>query len=153
MFNKYSVENLMENFTPITSLCGGMLIGLSASLLLLCNGKIAGISGIVGGLLNPIQDDTVWRVLFVVGLLVGGLFFSFFSPQVFTFSISRSPGALILAGLLVGIGSRLGNGCTSGHGVCGISRFSVRSIVATVTFMVTGIVTVYIINHLLGGSL
>ena len=143
----------MENFTPITSLCGGMLIGLSASLLLLCDGKIAGISGIVGGLLSPTQNDTAWRVLFVVGLLTGGLLFSLFSPQVFTFSIARSTGALVLAGLLVGFGTRLGNGCTSGHGVCGMSRFSVRSIVATVTFMITGIVTVYIINHLLGGSL
>ena len=143
----------MENFTPVASLCGGILIGLSASLLLLCDGKIAGISGIVGGLLSPTQNDTAWRVLFVVGLLTGGLLFSLFSPQVFTFSIARSTGALILAGLLVGFGTRLGNGCTSGHGVCGMSRFSLRSIVATVTFMVTGIVTVYIINDLLGGSL
>ena len=143
----------MENFTPIASLCGGILIGLSVSLLLLCDGKIAGISGIVGGLLSPTQNDTAWRVLFVAGLLTGGLFFSFFSPQVFTFSISRSTGALILAGLLVGFGTRLGNGCTSGHGVCGISRFSGRSIIATMTFMITGIITVYIVNHLLGGSL
>lgn len=143
----------MENFTPVASLCGGMLIGLSAALLLLCDGKIAGISGIVGGLLSPTQNDTAWRVLFVVGLLTGGLLFTLLAPQVFTFSIARSPGALILAGLLVGFGTRLGNGCTSGHGVCGISRFSTRSIVATVTFMLTGIVTVYVINHLLGGSL
>lgn len=143
----------MENFTPLASLCGGMLIGLSASLLLLCDGKIAGISGIVGGLLNPPQNDTTWRVLFVAGLLVGGFLFRLFAPQVFTFSIARSTGALILAGLLVGFGTRLGNGCTSGHGVCGISRLSVRSLVATVTFMLTGIATVYIINHLLGGSL
>jgi uncharacterized membrane protein YedE/YeeE len=143
----------MENFTPIASLCGGMLIGLSASILLLCDGKIAGISGIVGGLLKPIPNDTAWRILFVVGLLTGGFLFRLFAPQVFTFSISRSTGALILAGLLVGFGTRLGNGCTSGHGVCGISRFSTRSIVATITFMVTGIATVYIINHLLGGSL
>jgi uncharacterized protein len=143
----------MEHFTPLASLGGGMLIGLSASLLLLCDGKIAGISGIVGGLLNPTHNDTAWRILFVVGLLTGGLFFSLFAPHVFTFSIARSTGALILAGLLVGFGTRLGNGCTSGHGVCGISRLSVRSIVATVTFMITGIATVYIINHWLGGSL
>jgi uncharacterized membrane protein YedE/YeeE len=143
----------MEHFTPIASLCGGMLIGLSASILLLCDGKIAGISGIVGGLLNPTQNDTAWRVLFIGGLLTGGFLFGLFAPQVFVFSISRSTGALILAGLLVGFGTRLGNGCTSGHGVCGISRFSVRSIVATVTFMITGVATVYIINHLLGGSL
>ncbi|MBM4258944.1 MAG: YeeE/YedE family protein [Deltaproteobacteria bacterium] len=143
----------MENFTPLASLGGGLLIGLSASLLLLCDGKIAGISGIVGGLLSPTQNDTAWRVLFLVGLLTEGLLFSLLAPQVFAISISRSTIALVLAGLLVGFGTRLGNGCTSGHGVCGISRFSVRSIVATVTFMITAIVTVYIINHWLGGSL
>jgi uncharacterized membrane protein YedE/YeeE len=143
----------MENFTPISSLIGGMLIGLSASALLLFDGKIAGISGIVGGILSPAKNDTLWRLLFVVGLLTGGFFFYHISPQSFEIGISRSTGALILAGLLVGFGSRLGNGCTSGHGVCGISRFSKRSILATVTFMATGILTVFIINHLLGGAL
>jgi uncharacterized protein len=143
----------MENFTPIASLSGGVLIGLSASILLLCDGKTAGISEIVGGLLSPTPKDIGWRVLFVVGLLTGGFFFSVFAPQVFTFSIARSTGALIFAGLLVGFGARLGNGCTSGHGVCGVSRFSVRSLVATMTFVITGIATVYIINHLLGGAL
>lgn len=143
----------MENFTPVAALCGGMLIGLSASLLLLWDGKIAGISGIAGGLLSPTKGDAAWRVLFLAGLLTGGLLFNLFAPQVFVISISRSTSVLILAGLLVGFGTRLGNGCTSGHGVCGISRLSARSIVATLTFMVTGIVTVYIINHLLGGSL
>ena len=143
----------MEHFTPIASLCGGMLIGLGAALLLLCDGKIAGISGIVGGLLSPTTGDTAWRALFLLGLVTGGLFFTVFAPQVFTIAISRSTGALVLAGLLVGFGTRLGNGCTSGHGVCGISRFSPRSVVATLIFMITGIVTVYIINHLLGGSL
>ena len=143
----------MENFTPVTSLCGGIVIGLSASLLLLCDGKIAGISGIMGGLLSPAHNDTAWRVLFVVGLLTGGLLFSLISPQAFTVSIARSPGALMLAGLLVGFGTRLGNGCTSGHGICGISRLSPRSLIATITFMITGMVTVFITNHLLGGSL
>jgi uncharacterized membrane protein YedE/YeeE len=143
----------MEQFTPIASLCGGVLIGLSASLLLLSDGKIAGISGIMGGLLRPVKKDTAWRVLFIFGLLTGGLMFQFLSPEVFTIGITRSTSTLILAGLLVGFGTRLGNGCTSGHGVCGLSRFSPRSLVSTVTFIVTGAITVYIINHLLGGTL
>lgn len=143
----------MEHFTPIASLFGGMLIGLSAAMLLLFDGKIAGISGIVGGILNPRTNDTLWRFVFVCGLLTGGLFFYQIAPQAFAIEINRSTSALVLAGLLVGFGTRLGNGCTSGHGVCGISRFSVRSILATVTFMATGVLTVFIINHLLGGTL
>jgi uncharacterized membrane protein YedE/YeeE len=143
----------MEHFTPVASLCGGILIGLSASLLLLSDGKIAGISGIVGGLLPPIKNDTAWRLLFIFGLLTGGLLFQLFLAEVFTIGITRSTSVLILAGLLVGFGTRLGNGCTSGHGVCGISRFSPRSLVSTITFIITGAITVYIINHLLGGAL
>jgi uncharacterized membrane protein YedE/YeeE len=143
----------MEHFTPVASLVGGMLIGLSASILLLLNGKIAGISGIVGGILSPSKDDMLWRIVFVVGLLVGGAFMYLVSPQSFTIGVSRSNGALILAGLLVGFGTRLGNGCTSGHGVCGISRASIRSIIATVTFLATGILTVFLLNHLLGGTI
>jgi uncharacterized protein len=143
----------MEQFTPIASLCGGVLIGLSASLLLLSDGKIAGISDIMGGLLHPVKKDTAWRVLFIFGLFTIGLLFQFLSPEVFTIGITRSTSTLILAGLLVGFGTRLGNGCTSGHGVCGLSRFSPRSLVSTVTFIVTGVLTVYIINHLLGGAL
>src|SRR5882672_4305194 len=103
----------MAHFTPVASLVGGTLIGLSGAVLLLCNGKIAGISGIIGGLLSPTQYDTLWRFLFVIGLLSGGVFFRVFSPQSFAIEISRSRGALILAGLLVGFGTRLGNGCTS----------------------------------------
>lgn len=143
----------MENFTPVSSLIGGMLIGLSASSLLLFDGKIAGISGIVGGILSPAKNDTLWRLLFVVGLLTGGFFFYYISPQSFEIGISRSAVALISAGLLVGFGTRLGNGCTSGHGVCGVSRLSKRSILATVTFLATGILTVFVVNHLLGGAL
>lgn len=130
-----------------------MLIGLSASILLLCDGKIAGISGILGGIIQPTTRDTLWRIVFVAGLLSGGFLFQLFAPGVFTFGLERSTGALILAGLFVGFGTRLGNGCTSGHGVCGISRLSLRSVVATVTFMVTGILTVFVINHLFGGAL
>jgi len=143
----------MEHFTPVDSLIGGMLIGLSASALLLFDGKIAGISGIVAGLLSPAKNDALWRAVFVAGLLVGGLLLRLLSPQTFEIGIVRSWGALALAGLLVGFGTRLGNGCTSGHGVCGISRFSRRSLVATVTFIATGAAAVYVVNHLLGGAL
>jgi uncharacterized membrane protein YedE/YeeE len=143
----------MEHFTPFASLIGGMLIGVSASALLLFDGKIAGISGIVAGLLSPAKTDTLWRIVFVAGLLTGGFLLRLFSPQTFTIAITRSWGALVVAGLLVGFGTRLGNGCTSGHGVCGLSRFSQRSLIATITFIATGAVTVYIINHILGGAL
>lgn len=143
----------MEHFTPLASLIGGLLIGLSASMLLLCDGKIAGISGIVAGTLSPAKNDTLWRVVFIAGLLIGGFLLRVFSPEIFAISIPRSWGALILAGLLVGFGTRLGNGCTSGHGVCGLSRGAKRSLIATIAFMATGAVTVYVINHLLGGTL
>ncbi|HJY81874.1 MAG TPA: YeeE/YedE family protein [Candidatus Binatia bacterium] len=143
----------MEHFTPFASLIGGMLIGLSATMLLLCDGKIAGISGIVAGMLSPTKHDTLWRVVFVAGLLTGGFLLRLFSPQTFAINIARAWGALLLAGLLVGFGTRLGNGCTSGHGVCGLSRFSPRSLIATITFTATGAATVYIINHFLGGTL
>ena len=147
----------MENFTPVASLIGGMLIGLSASAILLFSGKIAGISGIVGGILSPAQNDTQWRLLFLGGLLVGGLLVGsrmvgLSSADVFAIEIERSWPALILAGLLVGFGSRFGSGCTSGHGVCGISRFSPRSLVATITFISTGALVVYIVNHLFRGA-
>jgi len=143
----------VDHFTPLASLIGGMLIGLSASMLLLFNGKIAGISGIIAGILSPAKNDTLWRIVFVAGLLVGGFLLRLLSPQTFVIGITRSWSALVVAGLLVGFGTRLGNGCTSGHGVCGLSRFSQRSLLATVTFIATGALTVYIINHLLGGAL
>ena len=143
----------MENFTPLASLIGGSLIGLSASVMLCFNGKIAGISGIVAGLLSLTKHDTLWRLVFVAGLLAGGFLLRFFSPRSFEIGIARSGGALALAGLLVGFGTRLGNGCTSGHGVCGISRGSKRSLIATATFMAMGAAAVYIVNHLLGGAL
>lgn len=134
-------------------LLGGALIGLASASLLLTHGKIAGLSGIIGGLLSPQERDTAWRALFVTGLLLAGVVAYGLSPASFTVAIDRSFGAVAIAGLLVGFGTRLGNGCTSGHGVCGTSRLSARSIVATLTFMATGAATVFVTNHVLGGSL
>ncbi|MEX0805933.1 MAG: YeeE/YedE thiosulfate transporter family protein [Candidatus Binatia bacterium] len=142
----------MENFTPIASLIGGILIGLSASAMLLFNGKIAGISGIVGGLVDLKENDSLWRASFLAGLFAGGFILRLLAPQAFEFAIVRSGAALLLAGFMVGLGARVANGCTSGHGVCGISRFSVRSIVATMIFIAAGAAAVYLVNHLLGGS-
>ena len=138
----------MENFTPVASLIGGILIGLSASAMLFFNGRIAGISGFVAGLLRPMEKDNLWRATFVAGLLTGGLILRLVSPELFEINIARSGVTFALAGLLIGFGARLGNGCTSGHGVCGVSRFSVRSIIATTTFVVIGALAVYFGNHL-----
>lgn len=142
----------MHNFTPIASLLGGVLIGLSASAMLLLDGKIAGISGILAGVLKPVTGDTLWRICFLAGLLAGGMLLRELLPTAFDFGIIRPFPLLAIAGLLVGFGSRLGSGCTSGHGVCGVSRLSPRSLVATATFIFTGALAVYLLNHLLGGS-
>jgi uncharacterized protein len=125
----------------IRALAGGALIGLSASILLLGNGRIAGISGIVAGILSPRAGEVSWRAVFVAGLLVGGLVARAALGGVFS-TAGTSLGVALVAGLLVGVGTRLANGCTSGHGVCGLSRFSVRSLVATVTFISAGALTV-----------
>jgi uncharacterized protein len=143
----------LTNFTPISAFIGGLLIGLSASAMLLFNGKVAGISGIFAGVLRPVKADSLWRTCFIGGLVVGGLILRCLLPNAFDFGTLRSLGALTVAGLLVGFGTRLGNGCTSGHGVCGVARLSIRSIAATATFMATGAAVVYLVNHLLGGSL
>jgi uncharacterized protein len=143
----------MHNFTPLAALIGGILIGLSASAMLLLEGKIAGISGICAGVLNPAKGETGWKASFIAGLLAGGTLLRIFLPREFDFGIVRPYGMLVIAGLLVGFGTRLGNGCTSGHGICGISRLSPRSMVATATFIASGAATVYIVDHLLGGSL
>ena len=143
----------MHNFTPIASLIGGILIGLSAAAMFWFDGKIAGISGIVAGVLRPVRNDWLWRVFFVSGLLAGGLIMRMVEPDAYAYTIQRSSGAIIAAGLLVGFGTRLSNGCTSGHGVCGVSRLSARSMVATGSFLVTGAVTVFVINRFFGGSL
>lgn len=138
-----------NNFTPWTSLAGGLMIGIATALFLVFNGRIAGISGIVGGLLTPARGDIAWRLAFVGGLVLSPLVFSSIAPlpQV---HIEAGYPVLILAGLLVGIGTRYGSGCTSGHGVCGLSRRSPRSMVATVAFMFAGFVTVYVVRHLVG---
>jgi uncharacterized protein len=142
----------MHNFTPISALLGGALIGSSAAATLILNGKIAGISGILGGVLQPIKGDALWRIFFLAGLLAGGVMLRIFLPHAFDFGIVRPYPMLAMAGLLVGFGTRLGSGCTSGHGVCGVSRLSPRSLVATATFIVTGTMTVYLLNHLMGLS-
>ena len=133
----------MENFTPWSALAGGALLGLSASLLMLFTGKIAGISGIIGGLLNPQQHESSWRAAFLTGMIV-----SFLILAPFGFSLPDNSGQSIIvvsiAGLLVGFGTRIGNGCTSGHGIIGMGRFSKRSIVATIAFMSSAIVVVFI---------
>ena len=128
-------------------IAGGALIGASASLLMLFRGRIAGISGITGGALNPTTHDKGWRALFLLGLLAGGATLLFFSPDAIQ-APTVPPWLTIVAGLLVGIGVSLGNGCTSGHGVCGVSRFSPRSIVATAVFVGVGMITATLIHGL-----
>ena len=136
------------HFTPWTSLAGGVLIGTAAAMLLLLNGKIAGISGILGGLLRPRGGDIGWRVAFIAGLVAAPLLYQLVTPLP-AVQIDAGTGLLIAAGLLVGLGTRYGSGCTSGHGVCGLSRLSPRSLVATAAFMAAGFVTVFIVRHLL----
>jgi len=132
------------------ALGGGVLIGVSAAILLVYNGRIAGISGITSGLLRPNKGDTLWRGTFVAGLLVGGAILALFAPSTLGVANVSLPW-IALAGLLVGVGTTLGNGCTSGHGVCGIARLSPRSIVATLTFMTTGAITVALTRALRQG--
>ncbi|MCP3142841.1 YeeE/YedE family protein [Pyxidicoccus xibeiensis] len=132
-------------------LLGGVLIGLSASLLLLFNGRIAGISGIVGGLFTPSRQEVGWRVAFLAGLLLGGALLAVFMPGALGAPVAAGVGVPLLSGLLIGLGARLGSGCTSGHGICGIARGATRSIVATATFIATGVLTVFVVRHLLGG--
>ncbi len=137
-------------FTPLTALAGGALIGLAASIFLLATGRVAGISGIVFGLLTPRPGDLAWRVAFVVGLVAAGVVAVAIAPQTVATASGRGPVAMLVAGVIVGYGTRLGNGCTSGHGVCGLSRFSGRSLAATLTFMTTGIATVTAVDALFG---
>jgi uncharacterized protein len=135
-------------FTPGSALAGGVLIGVAAAMFALLNGRIAGISGIVGGLLQPARGDIGWRAAFVLGLVGAPMIYMLFAALP-TPQIDAGFGALIAAGLLVGIGTRYGSGCTSGHGVCGLSRLSLRSLAATLTFMGAGFATVFVMRHLL----
>ena len=121
---------------------GGVLIGVAATMMLLFNGRVTGISGIVGGLLNPVSKDKSWRILFLLGLLVGGFFLRFFHPVSFVTVSNAWRIDYMIAGFFVGFGTLMGNGCTSGHGVCGISRFSFRSIISTIIFILSGILSV-----------
>ena len=134
-------------FTPLSAAAGGALIGLAAAVLILFNGRIAGISGILGGLLTWPRGDVAWRVAFLAGLVGAPLLFGAFAPLPAA-RIDAGMPALVAAGLLVGLGTRYGAGCTSGHGVCGISRQSPRSLVATVAFMVAGFITVFVVRHI-----
>ena len=137
------------DFTPWMSLAGGVVIGVAATALAALNGRVAGISGIVGGLLRRSQRDRGWRVAFVAGLLLAPALYAVYAemPQP---TITSGYPAIVVAGLLVGLGSRLGGGCTSGHGVCGLSRMSLRAFVATLSFMAAGFATVYVVRHVAG---
>ena len=139
------------NFTPYSALLGGALIGLSAALLFLLKGRISGISGIFGGLLIPKYADVLWRALFIAGLILGGVLWQLMGGDASKIQAAVDIPWIIVGGVLVGIGTTLGSGCTSGHGICGISRFSWRSIAATLSFMLSGFIAVFIIKHLLAG--
>jgi len=138
------------HLSPVSSLLGGALIGLAAALLILFNGRIAGISGIVAGLLRPVRSEWAWRLAFVLGIIASPWLYQCISALPATTLDADWP-TLVLAGLLVGVGTRYGSGCTSGHGVCGLARLSPRSLAATLAFMLSGFVTVFVVRHLLGG--
>jgi uncharacterized membrane protein YedE/YeeE len=142
---------VLVNWTTVVGpLLGGVLIGIAAAVLLLFNGRIAGISGIVSGLLHPRPGEVGWRTAFLAGLLAGGAALATWSPEVLGAPVPQPTAVFVLAGLLVGAGTQLGSGCTSGHGVCGIGRGSVRSVVATATFMTAAAAIVFLTHHVLG---
>ena len=136
----------------VLAVIGGVVIGLSSAMLLAFNGRIAGISGIVGGFFEQTGEERSWRGMFIAGLLLGGVALYLIAPELFGAPLERSTAAVVVAGLLVGYGTRLGSGCTSGHGICGLSRFSFRSLVAVVTFIMTGVATVFVIQNVFGGT-
>jgi uncharacterized membrane protein YedE/YeeE len=134
----------------INAIIGGAIIGIAVSLMLFFNGRVTGVSGIVSGAINPVKDETAWRWFFITGLLAGGFALKFFYPQSFIQQSSQTNIDYVIGGLLVGFGTLLGSGCTSGHGVCGISRFSFRSILATITFISFGVISVLAYKFLRG---
>ena len=137
-----------NHFTPWSALAGGILLGLAASLFILVNGRVLGVSGIVGGLLTPRSGDAAWRLAFVLGMVLAPSVYSLMAVPVLA-TVDAGWATLIVAGLLVGVGTRYGAGCTSGHGVCGLSRLSPRSLVATLAFMGAGFAMVFVVRHLL----
>ena len=143
----------MESFSPVQSLVGGIVIGIAALVLLRFYKRIAGISGIFGGLFPFSTGETLWRLFFLAGLITGGIFLSLFYSDAVNFELTYSNPSVIVAGLLVGIGSRMGNGCTSGHGICGLGRLAPRSVVAVLTFLVTGIFAAVLVQKILGGAI
>lgn len=137
------------NFTPVSALVGGALIGLASAGMWWLLGRIAGVSSILGGVFSPGGANAGWRIAFLAGLLLAGMLAASIFPSAIYFQLDAGYGQVIVAGLLVGYGTQLGSGCTSGHGVCGVSRFSARSLVATAAFIVAGIVVVYLMRHVL----
>jgi uncharacterized membrane protein YedE/YeeE len=140
----------METFTPFSAIAGGAPIGLSAAILWVANGRIAGISGILGGLLAPLNADFPWRAAFVAGILLAPLLYRASGGTLPDLATPASLAVVLVAGVLVGFGTRLGSGCTSGHGVCGLARLSPRSLAATGVFMIAAAVTVYVVRHIVG---
>ena len=140
----------MENFTPYSALAGGALIGVAATILMAVHGRIAGVSGIVGGLLAPSAGDIAWRITFIAGLLVGAAAMNAIAGLAAPAPVQQNLAVLALAGALVGYGTRMGSGCTSGHGVCGLARMSSRSLVATILFMASAAIVVFVMRHASG---
>lgn len=141
---------MITEFTPYMSLGGGILIGLAATLLMVFNGRIAGMTGILGGILPPVSSDWPWRAAFLAGAIIAPMIYVM-SGNTIGFSVPISTGALVIGGLIVGVGVMFGSGCTSGHGVCGMARLSPRSIAATLVFMVSTGITVFVVRHIFGG--
>jgi uncharacterized membrane protein YedE/YeeE len=141
---------MTSSFTPVSSTIGGVLLGIAASMLFLANGDVCGISGILGGAAFARRADRVWRIVFLAGLLAGGGLVAWVDRSALALASEQAIWMAAASGVLVGIGTRMGEGCTSGHGLCGIARFSGRSIVATLVFMATGAATVFVVRHVLG---